>query len=46
MYKNSVKTSKKTPHFTIIKIACLMLFKEINVVYVTLKYKMQPYWLL
>jgi hypothetical protein len=32
--KNSVRTSKKTPHFTITKIKWLMLFKEIIAVYI------------
>jgi hypothetical protein len=31
--KNSVRTSKRTPHFTITKINCLTLFKEIIAVY-------------
>jgi hypothetical protein len=29
LFKNSVRTSKRTPHFTITKICWLMLFKEI-----------------
>jgi hypothetical protein len=29
LFKNSVRTSKRTPHFTITKINWLMLFKEI-----------------
>jgi hypothetical protein len=29
VYKNSVRTSKRTPYFTITKINWLMLFKEI-----------------
>jgi hypothetical protein len=29
LFKNSVRTSKKTPHFTITKINWLTLFKEI-----------------
>jgi hypothetical protein len=29
MFKNSVRTSKRTPHFTIKKINWLMLFKEV-----------------
>jgi hypothetical protein len=29
IFKNSVRTSKRTPHFTISKIIWLMLFKEI-----------------
>jgi hypothetical protein len=33
IFKNSVRTSKRTPHFTITKINWLMLFKEIIVVY-------------
>jgi hypothetical protein len=32
-FKNSVRTSNKTPHFTIIKINWLMLFKGIIPVY-------------
>jgi hypothetical protein len=32
-FKNSVCTSKRTPHFTITKINGLTLFKEIIVVY-------------
>jgi hypothetical protein len=32
-FKNSVRTSKRTPHFTITKISWLMLFKEIIAVY-------------
>jgi hypothetical protein len=32
IFNNSVRTSKKTPHFTLIKIKWLMLFKEINAV--------------
>jgi hypothetical protein len=43
--KNSVRTSKRTPHFTITKINWLTLFKEIIAVYtekhtkhVTVKY--------
>jgi hypothetical protein len=32
-FKNSIHTSKKTQHFTVIKINCLMPFKEMNVVY-------------
>jgi hypothetical protein len=28
-FKNSVRTSKRTPHFTITKINCLMLFKKV-----------------
>jgi hypothetical protein len=31
--KNSVRTAKKTPHFTITKINWLTLFKEIIAVY-------------
>jgi hypothetical protein len=31
--KNSVRTSKRTPHFTIIKINWLTLFKEIDADY-------------
>jgi hypothetical protein len=33
IFKNSVRTAKKTPHFTITKINWLMLFKEIIAVY-------------
>jgi hypothetical protein len=33
LFKNSVRTSKRTPHFTITKINWLMLFKEIILVY-------------
>jgi hypothetical protein len=33
LFKNSVRTSKRTPHFTITKINWITLFKEINVVY-------------
>jgi hypothetical protein len=33
LFKNSVRTSKRTPHFTITKINWLMLFKEITAVY-------------
>jgi hypothetical protein len=33
LFKNSVRTSKRTPHFTITKINWLMLFKEIIPVY-------------
>jgi len=33
LFKNSVRTSKRTPHFTITKINSLMLFKEIIAVY-------------
>jgi hypothetical protein len=33
IYKISVRSSKKTQHFTITKINCLMLFKEMIVVY-------------
>jgi hypothetical protein len=33
IFKNSVRTSKRTPHFTITKINWLMLFKEIIAVY-------------
>jgi hypothetical protein len=32
-FKNSVRTAKKTPHFTITKINWLTLFKEIIAVY-------------
>jgi hypothetical protein len=33
IFKNSVRTSKRTPHFTITKINWLMLFKELIAVY-------------
>jgi hypothetical protein len=33
LFKNSVRTSKKTPHLTITKINWLTLFKEIIAVY-------------
>jgi len=33
LFKNSVRTSKRTPHFTIRKINWLTLFKEIIAVY-------------
>jgi hypothetical protein len=33
LFKNSVRTSKRTPHFTITKINWLMLFEEIIAVY-------------
>jgi hypothetical protein len=33
IFKNSVRTTKKTQHFTITKINWLMLFKEIIAVY-------------
>jgi hypothetical protein len=33
LFKNSVRTSKRTPYFTIAKINWLMLFKEIIAVY-------------
>jgi hypothetical protein len=33
LFKNSVHTSKRTPHFTITKIKWFMLIKEIIVVY-------------
>jgi hypothetical protein len=34
LFKNSVRTSKRTPHFTITEINWLMLFKDIIAVYV------------
>jgi hypothetical protein len=47
LFKNSVRTSKRTPHFTITKINWLTLFKEIIAVYSeTHKYRMNSYWLL
>jgi hypothetical protein len=33
LFKNSVRTSERTPHFTITKINWLTLFKEIIAVY-------------
>jgi hypothetical protein len=48
LFKNSVRTSKRTPHFTITKINWLMLFKEIIFFlesYKAHKNKMQNYWL-
>jgi hypothetical protein len=33
IFKNSVRTAKKTPHFTVTKINRLTLFKEIIAVY-------------
>jgi hypothetical protein len=33
LFKNSVRTSKRTPYFTITKINWVMLFKEIIAVY-------------
>jgi hypothetical protein len=33
LFKNSVRTSKRTPHFTITKVNWLTLFKEIIAVY-------------
>jgi hypothetical protein len=33
LFKNSVRTSKRTPHFTFTKINWLMLFKEVIAVY-------------
>jgi hypothetical protein len=33
IFKNSVRTSKRTPHFTITKIKLLTLFKEIIALY-------------
>jgi hypothetical protein len=33
LFKNSVRTSKRTPHFTVTKINWLMLIKEIIAVY-------------
>jgi hypothetical protein len=38
-FKNSVRTARKTPHFTIAKISWLTLFKEINAVYSDESYK-------
>jgi hypothetical protein len=34
LFKNSVRTSKRTPHFTITKINWLTVFKEIIAVYI------------
>jgi hypothetical protein len=39
LFKNSVRTSKRTPHFTITKINWLTLFKEIIAVYTENKAK-------
>jgi hypothetical protein len=36
IFYNSVRTSKRTPHFNITSIKCLMLFKEITAVYTDL----------
>jgi hypothetical protein len=33
LFKNSVRTSKRTPHFTITRVNWLTLFKEIIAVY-------------
>jgi hypothetical protein len=33
MFKDSISTSKRTPHFTVTKINWLMLFKEIIAVF-------------
>jgi hypothetical protein len=33
IFNNSVRTAKKTPHFTVIKISWLKLFKKIIAVY-------------
>jgi hypothetical protein len=51
MFKNSVRTAKKTPNFTITKIKWLTLIEEKITVYTELsyethKYKMKSYWLL
>jgi hypothetical protein len=49
IFKNSVRTAKKTQLFTITKINLLTLFKEIIAVYRenhTKQYKMQSHWLL
>jgi hypothetical protein len=48
LFKNSVRTSKRTPHFTITTINWLTLFKEVIAVYSEnrtdpIKYKMQSY---
>jgi hypothetical protein len=45
LFKNSVRTAKKTPHFTITKINWLTLFKEIIAAYTEnhTKQKMQTY---
>jgi hypothetical protein len=51
LFKNSVRTSKRTPYFTITKINWLMKFKEIIAVYIdsesneTQKYKKESYGL-
>jgi hypothetical protein len=33
VFKNSVRTAKKTPHFTVTKISCLTWFKEVIAIY-------------
>jgi hypothetical protein len=49
LFRNSVRTWKRTSHLTITKINWLMLFKEIlflhRELYEIHKYKMQRYWL-
>jgi hypothetical protein len=40
LFKNSVRTSKRTPHFTITNLNWLTLFREIIAVYC--KYHMKP----
>jgi hypothetical protein len=48
LFKNSVRTSNRTPHFTITNVSLLTLFKELMYVYsqnpTTRKYKMRS-WL-
>jgi hypothetical protein len=34
LFKNSVRTSKRTPHFTITKINLLMLLKDVIAIYI------------
>jgi hypothetical protein len=43
LFKNPVRTAKKTQLFTITKINWLTLFKEIIAVYIENHYKMQNY---
>jgi hypothetical protein len=49
IFKDSVRTAKKSPHFTVTKFNWLTLFKEIIVVYseqIHSEYKVQKYCLL
>jgi hypothetical protein len=43
LFNNSVRTSKRTPHFTITKISWLTLFKEIITDYPEKSYKTHKY---